>query len=55
MNESKENKESRETVDTNMKYLNVVLPIHVIKSMNESGQFYMLLGWMNQRETEDDK
>ena len=55
MNESEENKESRETVDIDVKYLDVVPPIHVVKSMDERGQFNLLLGLMNQRENEDDK
>jgi hypothetical protein len=55
MNESEENKESRETIDINVKYLGAVLPIHVVKSMDESGQFNLLIGLMNQGWNEDDK
>ena len=55
MAETEEIKKSNEVIDIDVKYLDVIPPIHIIKSMDEVGQFYLLLGLTDQRWSKEEK
>ena len=55
MNEESNREKSTDAIDIKSVYLDVIPAINLIKDMVESGQFYTLLGLMNQRENEEDQ
>jgi hypothetical protein len=53
--EVEKSKKSNETIDIDVKYLDVVPPIQFVKKIDGWGQFYLLLGLMHQGWNEGDK